>query len=74
MILYYNHSKNDKDVFGFTSVEVNDYLESIYHGLSAKVFRTYRASLLMYEEICEIKDKYPKGTDKTIILNELRIS
>ncbi len=73
MVLDDVKNKND-NIFDFNSSYVNEYLNSIYPGLSAKVFRTYRASFLMDQEIQKIKDKYDKKSDITTVLNELKSS
>ena len=66
--------KGQKDFFNFSSNDVNEFLDKIYPGLSAKVFRTYRASFLMHLEIKTIKAAYEKKTNEKLILEELKSS
>ena len=54
----FTNSKNKKDdLFDLISAStLNDYLSSIMKGLTAKVWRTYNASLLFQKEIDKIKE------------------
>jgi DNA topoisomerase-1 len=51
-----NKSKKDELFELITSTSLNDYLSSFMEGLTAKVWRTYNASLLFQKEIDKIKE------------------
>lgn len=65
-----NKSKYD-DVFDFiTTSDINKYLQENMKGLTAKVFRTYNASELLYKELKKLSKKY-ENYDKDDLINIL---
>jgi DNA topoisomerase-1 len=52
-----NKDKNDNIFDLITTNDLNKYLQSLMDGLTAKVFRTYNASTLFYDELFSIKLK-----------------
>jgi DNA topoisomerase-1 len=52
-----NKNKNDNIFDLITTNDLNKYLQSLMDGLTAKVFRTYNASTLFYDELFSIKLK-----------------
>lgn len=67
-----NKDKNDEIFDKMTATELNNYLQDLMPGLTAKVFRTYKASDLMQDELIKIMRKYDeKKVDKEIILDDL---
>lgn len=57
--LFIKDKKNKDDLFDLISATLlNDYLNSFMEGLTAKVWRTYNASLLFQKEIDKIKPEH----------------
>jgi DNA topoisomerase-1 len=55
--------KGDDDIFNkIKTSDVNDYLKTLMNGLTAKVFRTYNASNLFYNELDNTSKKYENYT------------
>jgi len=69
----FSNSKTKKDdLFDLiTASNLNDYLNSIMKGLTAKVWRTYNASLLFQKEIDKIKEDKVSDIDGNERLNYL---
>lgn len=66
-----NKNKKD-DLFDLiTSSSLNDYLSSFMEGLTAKVWRTYNASLLFQKELDKIKEEKVAEIDPNERLNYL---
>ena len=66
-----NKGKKD-DLFNLiTSPILNDYLSSILKGLTAKVWRTYNASVLFQRELDKIKEEHINQMDPNEKLNYL---
>jgi DNA topoisomerase-1 len=63
-------SKGDQVFDKINSDDVNKYLQTFMKNLSAKVFRTYNASHLFQKELDKIVKKFPKETDKKILIDE----
>jgi DNA topoisomerase-1 len=64
--------RNKDDLFNhINSSALNEYLNSIMKGLTAKVWRTYNASLLFQKEIDKIKEENIKNIDPNEKLNYL---
>jgi DNA topoisomerase-1 len=53
-----NKNKNDQIFDKITAIDLNKYLNDLMEGLSAKVFRTFNASILFEEELLKIDKKY----------------
>ena len=78
--IVYNNIKNfihdktkDDDLFDLINAnDINKYLQTFMKGLTAKVFRTYNASLLFQKEIKKINKKYENVEQKnmTILMDE----
>lgn len=69
----FSNGKNKKDELFelITSSSLNDYLSSFMEGLTAKVWRTYNASLLFQKEIDKIKEEKVAEIDPNERLNYL---
>ena len=69
----FSNSKTRKDdLFDLINAStLNDYLSSIMKGLTAKVWRTYNASLLFQKEIDKIKEEKLSSIDSNERLNYL---
>jgi len=69
----FSSSKTKKDdLFDLiTASTLNEYLSSIMEGLTAKVWRTYNASLLFQKEIDKIKEEKVSDIDENERLNYL---
>ena len=66
-----NKNKKD-DLFDLiTSTSLNEYLSSFMEGLTAKVFRTYNASLLFQKELDKVKEDKVESIDPNERLNYL---
>ena len=63
-----NKRKEDQLFELITPVDINKYLQTFLKGLTAKVFRTYNASLLLQKELFKINKK--NITDKNLLLDE----
>ena len=66
-----NKNKKDELFDLVTSSSLNEYLSSIMKGLTAKVWRTYNASLLFQKEIDKIKEEKVSEVDPNERLNYL---
>ena len=66
-----NKNKKDELFDLITSTILNEYLSSIMKGLTAKVWRTYNASLLFQKEIDKIKEEKISNIDANERLNYL---
>lgn len=66
-----NKNKKDELFDLVTSSTLNDYLSSIMSGLTAKVWRTYNASLLFQKELDKIKEEKVSEIDPNERLNYL---
>ena len=66
-----NKSKKDELFEHINPSLLNDYLSSILKGLTAKVWRTYNASLLFQKEIDKIKEEKVQSIDSNERLNYL---
>jgi len=53
-----NKNKNDQIFNKISAIDLNKYLNDLMEGLSAKVFRTFNASVLFEEEILKIDKKF----------------
>lgn len=69
----FTNNKNKKDeLFDLiTSSNINDYLSSFMEGLTAKVWRTYNASLLFQKELDKIKEDKVAEIEQNERLNYL---
>lgn len=69
----FTNNKNKKDeLFNLiTSATLNDYLSSFMEGLTAKVWRTYNASLLFQKELDKIKEEKVSNINVNEKLNYL---
>jgi DNA topoisomerase-1 len=69
---FINNKNKKDDLFELiTSSMLNDYLSSFMEGLTAKVWRTYNASLLFQKELDKIKDEKVAEIDPNERLNYL---
>jgi DNA topoisomerase-1 len=66
-----NKTKKDELFDLITSQTLNDYLSSIMPGLTAKVWRTYNASLLFQKELEKVKEDKVQSIDPNERLNYL---
>jgi DNA topoisomerase-1 len=58
LITFVKHKNKDDNIFDLISTtDLNKYLQSLMDGLTAKVFRTYNASTLFYDELFSIQVK-----------------
>ena len=58
LIHFIKHKNKDDFIFDLVSTnDLNKYLQSLMDGLTAKVFRTYNASNLFYDELFSVKLK-----------------
>jgi len=67
-----NKSKNDNIFNLVTTTDLNKYLQTLMEGLTAKVFRTYNASNLFYNELnsFKLKENVDENTKMDILLNQ----
>jgi DNA topoisomerase-1 len=69
---FVKNKKNKDDLFDLiSSSSLNDYLDSFFKGLTAKVWRTYNASYLFQKEIDKIKEDKVVGVEESERLNFL---
>ncbi len=55
--LFMENKKDGDDLFDRLNTSIlNDYLNSLMPGLTAKVFRTYNASITLQEQLAELTD------------------
>ena len=66
-----NKNKKDELFDLITSSSLNDYLSSFMEGLTAKVWRTYNASLLFQKELDKVKEEKVAEVDPNERLNYL---
>lgn len=66
-----NKNKRDELFDLITSSTLNDYLSSFMEGLTAKVWRTYNASLLFQKELDKVKEEKVAEIDQNERLNYL---
>lgn len=66
-----NKTKKEELFDLITSSSLNDYLSSILKGLTAKVWRTYNASLLFQKEIDKIREEKVENVEPNERLNYL---
>jgi len=67
-----NKSKDDNIFNLVTTTDLNKYLQTLMEGLTAKVFRTYNASNLFYNELnsFKLKENVDENTKMDILLNQ----
>jgi DNA topoisomerase-1 len=69
---FVKNKKNKDELFDLiSSSSLNDYLDSFFKGLTAKVWRTYNASYLFQKEIDKIKEDKVVGVEESERLNFL---
>jgi DNA topoisomerase-1 len=70
LISFIKNKKKDEEIFDQINTNLlNNYLKSMMKDLTAKVFRTYNASILFQQEIDLINDKFDNIKDKENQLN-----
>jgi DNA topoisomerase-1 len=70
LISFIKNKKKDDEIFDQINTNLlNNYLKSMMKDLTAKVFRTYNASILFQQEIDLINDKFDNIKDKENQLN-----
>ncbi len=70
LIFFIKNKKKDDEIFDKINTNLlNNYLKSMMKDLTAKVFRTYNASILFQQEIDIINDKFDNIKDKENQLN-----
>lgn len=70
LISFIKNKKKDEEIFDKINTNLlNNYLKSMMKDLTAKVFRTYNASILFQQEIDTINDKFDNIKDKENQLN-----
>jgi DNA topoisomerase-1 len=70
LISFIKNKKKDEEIFDQINTNLlNNYLKSMMKELTAKVFRTYNASILFQQEIDIINDKFDNIKDKENQLN-----
>lgn len=68
--LFMDNKKKGDDLFDrLNTISVNKYLNTIMPGLSAKVFRTYNASITLQEQLNKLTDKDSNVTAKVLSYN-----
>src|SRR3989344_677104 len=65
-----NKNKDDQIFDKISSNDINTYLQTFMKNLTARVFRTYNASILFQKELHKIINKFPIDTPIQILLDE----
>ena len=70
--LFMDNKKPGDDLFDRLNTTIlNEYLQSLMPGLTAKVFRTYNASITLQEQLAELTDEDANLVAKVIIISNL---
>ena len=72
--LFMENKKGGDDLFDRLNTSIlNEYLNSLMSGLTAKVFRTYNASITLQEQLVELTDEDDNIAAKVCYLTILKL-
>ena len=69
-----DNKKPGDDLFDRLNTTIlNEYLQSLMPGLTAKVFRTYNASITLQEQLAELTNEHANLVAKVFIILNLQV-